>query len=140
MAPKKLCVRPPKLGTTEGAGKRKITRSGPPRWRPCSGFLLLDIVDDFGHVVLVLAEFGGVLDQLLFLLLALLERHCLFLVLRRFDILLGLGIGFDLLGTDRLQLLLDRRRRPRPPRLQQSFGIERRRTFWADDRLAQQVV
>src|SRR5712671_8205276 len=63
-----------------------------------SGFLLLDIVDDFGHVVLVLAELGGVLDQLL-LFLVLLERHALFfLFLSRLD-LLGFAIGVDLLGA-----------------------------------------
>src|ERR1700724_1657281 len=75
-----------------------------------SALLLLDIVDDLGHVVLVLAEFGSVFDQFLFFLFGLLERHrpfLLFLVLDGLD-LLGLQIGIDLLGADRLQLLLDR--------------------------------
>src|ERR1700733_14112633 len=35
--------------------------------RALSFFLFIDILDDFGHVVLVLAEFRGILDQVLVL-------------------------------------------------------------------------
>src|SRR5579863_9594088 len=111
--------------------------------RPGSGFLLLDIVDDLGHVVLVLAEFGGVLDQFLVLLflLGLLERYgfLFLLTLDHLDIL-GVEIGIEFAGGDRRQRLLDRRRRPRAPRLQKRLGVERRRAFRADHRVVQQIV
>ena len=76
--------------------------------------------DDLGHVVLVLAEFGGVLDQLfVFLVFGLLQRHRGLVLVLLFDrfALFAFEIGvFDLIGADRRQLLLDRRRRPRPAR------------------------
>src|SRR5207248_2043097 len=97
---------------------------------------------DLGHVVLVLTELGGVLDQfLVLLLLALFQRDGLpLLVLDRLDLLLGFDIGIDRLAADRFQRLLDRRRRPGPARPQESLRIERRAAFRADNRLAQQIV
>ena len=62
-----------------------------------SGFFLLDIVDDLGHVVFILAELGGILDQLLVLLLGVFEDDAGFLLLvDRLD-LLGLEIGVGVL-------------------------------------------
>src|SRR3954451_7208834 len=90
-----------------------------------SGLLLLDIVDDLGHVVLVLAEFGGVLDQLLFLFLGFLEWDALFLFFLDLLGFLGLEIGIDVLGADRLQLAFYRRGRPRPAGLYEGFGGKR---------------
>src|SRR4051812_24434341 len=107
--------------------------------RADSGLLVLDIVDDFGHVVLVLAKLGGVLDQLLVLLLGLLKRHILFLLLGCLDII-GFEIGIDVVGADRLEFFLDRRGRPRPACLQKGLGIEWRAAFRADHGLAHQVV
>src|SRR6202790_3445988 len=79
---------------------------GPNRAR--SGFFLLDIVDDLGHVILILAEFGGVLDQLFFFLLGFFDRDAgLVLFLDRLD-LLGLGIALDAARADRLAFLLHR--------------------------------
>src|SRR5579863_4794118 len=126
-----------KLGMTGPGSKEKS--SGPRRG---SGLFLFDVVDDLGHVILVLAEFGGILDQLLLLLLGLFERDGLrlrLLVLDRFH-LLDFDIGIDLLAADRFEFLGDRRRRPRPARPQQRLGIERRAAFRADRRVAQQIV
>src|SRR3954452_3189100 len=104
------------------------------------GLLLLDIVDYLGHVVLVLAEFGGVLDQLLFLFLGFLERDALFLFFLNLLRFLGLEIGIDVLGADRLQLAFYRRGRPRPAGLQEGFGGKWRAALRADDRVAHQIV
>src|SRR5271170_6630447 len=96
------------LGIRYSASKRKITefRSRDMRLWPAARslrLLFLDIVDDLGHVVLVLAEFGSILDQLfLFLLVALGERHGFLLVFDGLDIL-DVGIG-----VDRRHFLLDR--------------------------------
>src|SRR5260370_20027250 len=107
-AARRSCRAARKLGTLDGSSKGKIApgSASPPQIR--SALLLLDIVDDLGHVVLVLAELGGVFDQLLLFLFGLLEWHrslLLFLVLGGLDFL-GLQIGIDLLGGDRRQLLL----------------------------------
>src|SRR5438128_1999674 len=109
-----------KLGTAGGGSKGKIAPSpgAPPPIR--SAFLL--------------PELGGVFDQFLLFLFGFLERNrslLLFLVLGGLD-LLGLQIGIDLLGADRLQLLLDRRCRPRAARLEKRLRVERRRAFRAD--------
>src|SRR5438309_9945881 len=93
--------------------RREIRNTGAPRQAEnrgsgaCAGsvLLFLDVLDHLGHVVLVLAEFGGVLEKLLVLLFRLFERHRLLLV-RRIG-LFGFGVGIELVGADRLELLLD---------------------------------
>src|SRR5690242_2321593 len=59
-------------------------------------FLVLDVLDDLGHVVLVFAELGGVLDHLFLFFLLALGRG---IALRR-DFIAFLGLGLDLLGRD----------------------------------------
>src|SRR5436305_14320679 len=75
--------------------------------------LVLDVVDDLGHVVFVLAEFGGVFNDLLVLFLGFGERRyrgfLFLLVLDRLG-LLRFEIGIDVLCTDRFEFALDRRR------------------------------
>src|ERR1051326_2503910 len=121
-----------------GRSKRKNAR-GVTAAKPPSALLLLDVVDDLGHVVLVLAEFGGVFDQL-FVLFRFLQRSPLLLFLVRTLELFRFKIGIQLLGAHGLELLLDRRGGARAPRAQERLGIEGRRTFRADDRVAQQIV
>src|SRR3954451_11086211 len=118
------------------AGRPQVSPRQPSRL----GLLLLDIVDHLSHVVLVLAEFGGVLDQLLLLFLGLFDRDALFLLFLDRLGLLGLQIGIDVPGADRLQLFLDRRDRARAARLQKRLGIEGRAAFRADDRVARKIV
>jgi hypothetical protein len=57
----------------QGIGRRQA-KKGRAHPRPRSALVLLDILDDLGHVVLVFAEFGGILKQLLVLFLAFFER------------------------------------------------------------------
>src|SRR5882724_975514 len=104
-----------------------------------SGILVLDVVDDLGHVVFVLAEFRGVLDQFLVFLLALCKRHRLVLILDRFG-LLHFEIGIEILAGHRCDLALDRRCRPRPAGLQERLRIERGVAFRADDLLPHQII
>src|SRR5580700_1784319 len=105
-----------------------------------SGLLLFDIVNDLGHVVLVLAELGSVLDQFFLLFLGLFERNALFLLFLGCFGLLDLDIGIDVLGSHRLQLSLDRCRRARPTGLDECLGIERRAAFRADHRIPHHIV
>src|SRR4051812_156610 len=93
-----------KVGTPVRRSKGKIVGSG---------LLVLDVVDDLGHVVLIFAEFGGILDDLLLFLLGFGQRHglvFLLLVLDRFRFL-GRDIGVDVFRRHRLDLALDRRGR-----------------------------
>src|SRR6516164_10087920 len=101
--------------------------------------LLLDVFDNLGHVVLVFAELGGIFEQLFILLFGFFDRHRLLFVFGRIR-LLRLGLGVELVGPDRLQLLLDRRGGARPARSQERLRIKGRAAFWADHRLAQQIV
>ena len=81
MAPR-VWTRLAKLGRRAGSSKRKIAAPA----RPSCGasvLLLLDVLDHLGHVVLVLAEFGGVLEEFLVLLLGFFERDRLLFLLRR---------------------------------------------------------
>src|SRR5216683_2004367 len=105
-----------------------------------SALLVLDVLDDFRHVVLVLAELGGVFDELLLLFLLLGGSHRLAL----FDDL-GLldRLDLDLFCDDRLDLLLRHRGNAGAAGLQEGFGIILRAAFRADDlaeRLHQIVV
>ncbi len=92
-----------KIGAEDGSGKGEFA----PALRPGSFaapaglplLLVLDVLDDLGHVVLVLAELGGVLDELLLFLLGLAFDGC-FLALGGFGLLgLGLGLDFGLFGA-----------------------------------------
>ena len=58
-----------------------------------SVLLLFDILDDLGHVVLVLAEIGGIFEELLVLLFGFFQRNGLLLLFFRDIGLLGLDIG-----------------------------------------------
>src|SRR5713226_1527572 len=117
--------------------RRQAENRGP---AGCAGsvLLFLDVLDHLGHVVLVLAEFRGVLEKLLVLLFGFLERHRLFLV-RRIG-LLGFGVGIELVGADRLELLLDWRGGARATRFQKGLRVKGSAAFRADHRLAQQIV
>src|SRR6516225_8017621 len=116
MAPK--LTHSAKLERPDGGGKRKIAvplaalePSAP------SVILLLDVLDHFGHIVLILAELGGILKEFL-----------------------GLELGIELLGSDGLDLLLDRRDGTGATRFQKCLRVIGRATFRADHRLAQQIV
>src|SRR5215469_11826400 len=104
--------------------------------------LLFDVLDDLGHVVLVFAEIGSVLEKLLVLLLGFFERDgLLFFFLIRDIGLLGLEIGVEfLLNLDRLDLSLDRRCRPRAARLQKRLRVIGSAAFRANHWIAEQVV
>src|SRR6516225_8355740 len=137
MAPK--LTHSAKLERPDGGGKRKIAvplaalePSAP------SVILLLDVLDHFGHIVLILAELGGILKEFLVLLLGFFERNRFFLL---HDVgLLGLELGIELLGSDGLDLLLDRRDGTGATRFQKCLRVIGRATFRADHRLAQQIV
>src|SRR5262249_56955341 len=92
-----------------GAGKYRPGRVEASGNRPPGSALLLvlDVLDHLGHVVLVLAELGGVLDQLLLLLLALAFGGGLALFGGLG--LLALDLDFGLFGHDRRDLLLGHR-------------------------------
>src|SRR6516165_3569767 len=79
-----------------------------------SMFLLLDVLDDLGHIVLVL----------------LLDRFHFF----------GFEFGVELVGANRLQLLFNGRRRAGAARLQERLRVKRSAAFRADDGLAHQIV
>jgi hypothetical protein len=99
--------------------------------------VLVEVLDDFLDVLLVLAELGSILEDLL-----LLVGFDDILGLRRLGLGL-LGLGLDLLGGDRLDLLLRHGARPGAARLEEGLGIERRAAFRAGDlaeRLAEIVV
>ena len=86
--------------------------------------LLLDVLDNLGHVVLVL-------------LFGLFERHGFLFG----DIgPVGFELGIELIGADGLEFLLDGRRGSRPARLQKGLGVEGSAAFRADHRLAHQIV
>src|SRR6516225_10697817 len=99
-----------------GPTHRESKKAGLPRQaenrrfedRGGSVFLLLDVLDDLGHVVLVLAQFGGILEELLVLLFSLFQRYrlLLFLLLDRFRFF-GFEFGVELVGANRLQLLFN---------------------------------
>src|SRR5437764_9611895 len=65
--------RNPAGGGKYGAAARQARANWPPAlvnaWSAL--LLVLDVLDDLGHVVLVLAELRGILDELLFFLLGL---------------------------------------------------------------------
>src|SRR5271165_1660233 len=127
-----------KLGTPGRGGKEKMNAA--PRRAAASMLLLFDILDDLGHVVLVLAELGSIFEQLLVLLFGFFEGHRLLLFLLGGIRLLGFDLGLDLVGADRLELLLDRRRRAGAARPQECLGVKRRGAFRTDHRLAQQII
>src|SRR6516162_9235570 len=106
-----------------------------------SMFLLLDVLDDLGHIVLVLAQFRGILEELLVLLFSLFQRYrlLLFLLLDRFRFF-GFEFGVELVGANRLQLLFNRRRGAGAARFQERLRVKRSAAFRADDRLAHQIV
>src|SRR5690242_21242512 len=104
-----------------------------------SVLFFLDVFDDLGHVVLVLAELGGVFEQLLVLLFGFFYRHRLLFLLGGIR-LLGFDLGIELVGADRLQLFFDRRGGAGAARPQKRLRIKGRGAFWTDHRLAQQIV
>src|SRR5690242_3699687 len=107
-----------KLGRARRTGKRKIRRAA-------LRLLLLDILDHLGHVVLVLAEFGCVLEQLLVLLFGLLERRGLLLLFFLGDFcFVRFELRIELVRADRRELLLDWSRRTRSTRFQKGLGIK----------------
>src|ERR1700758_422834 len=119
-----------------GSTHREVRKGGPPRqaenrWPSdarASVFLLLDVLDHLGHIVLVLTQFRGVLEELFVLLFGFFERDRLFILFDGLG-LLGFGFGVELVGTDRLQLLFDRRRWARAARLQKRFRVKRSAAF-----------
>src|SRR3954463_13165622 len=124
---------PAREGVNEprGAAPRKSKKL------PRLAFLVVDIVDDLGHVVLVLAELGRILDELLVLFLLALARLGL-LALGRLG-LLGLG-NLGLLDLGRLDFLLLGHGRPRAARLQDGFRIVDGAAFRAGDGVAVQII
>src|SRR5712671_5940441 len=113
-------------------------RKSPPSPIRLSVLLLFDVLDHLGHVVLVLAKLGGILEEFLVLLFGFLQRN-------RFLLLGGIGLfgfelGIELVGAGRLEFLLDWRRGARAPRLQKGFRIKRSAAFRANHRIAQQIV
>ena len=74
MAPQ--LTRSAKLETPDGGGKRKIAVPlAVAELRAASVLLLLDVLDHLGHVVLILAELGGILKKFLVFLFGFFERH-----------------------------------------------------------------
>src|SRR6516165_12211242 len=138
MAPQ--LMRSARLERLRGGGKRKIpvltAAAAPPT---ASVLLLLDILDDLGHVVLILAELGGILEQFLVFLFGFFERNRFLFLLDNVG-LLGLQLGIELLGFNWLELLLDRRDRTSPTRFQKRFRVIGRAAFRADHGFAQQIV
>src|SRR5215472_3832796 len=139
MAPQ--LTRSARLERPHRGGKRKNCR--PPAAAPApptaSVLLVLDIFDHLGHVVLILAELGGILKQFLVFFLGFFERNRFLFLLDDVG-LLGLEFGIELLASDRLELLLDRRNRARTARFQKRLGVIRRAAFRADHGFAQQIV
>src|SRR5215471_14820455 len=108
-----------KLGISRPVGKGKI----PHHTRGlASVLLLLDVFDHLSHVVLVLAKLGSVLEEFLILLDD----------LRIF----GFDIGVELVGTDRLELLLDSRGRACTSRSEEGLRVIWRAAFRANHRFA----
>src|SRR5215472_12422224 len=99
-----------KLGISGPVGKGKI-----PHYTRglASVLLLLDVFDHLGHVVLVLAKLGSVLEEFFILL-----------------------FGVELIGTDRLELLLDRRGGARTSRSEEGLRVIWSAAFRANHRFA----
>src|SRR6516164_3054851 len=126
-----------KLERPDGGSKRKI--AVPELAAPASVFLLLDVLDHLGHIVLILAELGGILKELLVLLFGFLDRNRFVFLLHDVG-LLGLELGVEFPRSNRIELLLSRRDRTGATRFQKRFRVIRRATFRADHGLAQQIV
>src|SRR6516162_11824341 len=130
MAPQ--LMRSARLERLRGGGKRKIpvltAAAAPPT---ASVLLLLDILDDLGHVVLILTELGGILEQFLVFLFGFFERNRFLFLLDDVG-LLCLDLGIELLGFDRLDLLLDRRDRAGATRFEKCLRFIGRAAFRAD--------
>src|ERR1700746_1904030 len=132
-----------------GSTHRETKKAGLPRqaenrrFKDTGGsvFLLLDVLDDLGHVVLVLAQLGGILEELLVLLFGFFQRHGLLLFLLLGGVrFFGFEFGVELVGANRLQLLFNRRRRAGAARFQERLRVKRSAAFRAEDRLAHQIV
>src|ERR1700730_1979864 len=113
-------------------------RKSPPSPTRLSVLLLLNVLDDLGHVALVPAKLGGILEKFLVLLFGFLQRNR-FLLLDSIG-LFGFELGIELVGSDRREFLLDRRRAARAPRLQKGCRVKRSAAFRANHRIAQQIV
>src|SRR5271166_613900 len=138
MAPEMM--RSAKLERPGGGGKRKIALStAVPELRPASTLLLLDVLDHLSHVVLILAELGSVLEQFLVLLFGVFKRNRFFFLLHDVRVLV-LELGIELLGGDRVDLLLNRRDRTRAAGFQKRLRIIGRATLRANNGFAQQIV
>src|SRR6201982_2006002 len=112
----------------------------PPELHSASVLLVLDVLDPLGHIVFILAELRGILKEFFVLLFSFFERHRLLFLLLDDIGLLGLELGIELLCSDGLDLLLDRRDRTGTPRLQNRLRVIGRATFRADHGFAQQIV
>src|SRR5215467_12709060 len=121
-----------KLGISRPVGKGKI----PHQTRGlASVLLLLDVFDHLGHVVLVLAKLGSVLEEFFILLFGFFDR-CAFLFLLDDLRIFGFNFGVELIGTDRLELLLDRRGGARTSRSEEGLRVIWSAAFRANHRFA----
>src|SRR6516164_1391178 len=134
MAPKQK--RASRLERPDGGSKRKIAV---PELPAASVLLLLDILDHLGHIVLILAELGGILKEFLVLLFGFFERNRLLFLIHDVG-LLGLELGIELLCSNGLKLLLNRRDGTGTTRFQKRLRVIGRATFRADHGFAQQIV
>src|SRR5579875_2439672 len=105
--------------------------------------LVIDVLDDLGHVVLVLAEFRCVFEHLfvLFLVFLLVLAARGLAAALAFTRLSGLALLSGLFVERRDILVRNRRRdRARLSRLDEELGIERRAAFRTCDRISAHVV
>jgi len=128
------------LERPDGSSKRKIAvLLATHELRAASVLLLFDVLDHLGHIVLILAELGGILKEFLVLLFGFFERNRLLFLLHDVG-LLGLEFGIELLCSDGLELFLNRRDGTGTTRFQKRLRVIGRATFRADHGFAQQIV
>src|SRR5215467_6338559 len=121
-----------KLGISGPVGKGKIPHH---TQGLASALLLLDVFDHLSHVVLVLAKLGSVLEEFFILLFGFFDRYGFLFLLDDLGIF-GFDIGVELVGTDRLELLLDSRGRACTSRSEEGLRVIWRAAFRANHRFA----
>src|SRR5215813_5618972 len=107
-------------GEVRKAGRRRQAKNRvavPPWLFAFSVLLLLDVLDHLGHVIFILAEFRGILEKFFVFLFGFFERNSFLFLLRDIG-LVGLELGIELLPSNRLELLRNRRDGAGAPRFQ----------------------